>query len=63
LLWISERLGELTFSSPTLYLTRLKKLGVASENLVAAVKDGGRSDRVKILCARCRRATTLTTNE
>jgi hydrogenase-4 component H len=59
--WIAEKLGELTYSSPTLYLSRLKSLGIADENIVSALKDRGRSDRVKILCARCRRETTLTT--
>lgn len=58
LLWISERLGELTYSSPTLYLSRLRNLGLVDENLIAPVKDNGRSDRFKILCARCRRETT-----
>jgi len=61
--WISERLGELTYSSPTLYLARLKHLGIIDENIISALKDCGRSDRVKILCARCRRETTLTTKE
>jgi formate hydrogenlyase subunit 6/NADH:ubiquinone oxidoreductase subunit I len=60
LLWISARLGELAFSSPTLYLSRLKALGIADQNLISALKDNGRSDRVRILCARCRRETTLT---
>jgi len=59
--WISEKLGELTYSSPTLYLLRLKRLGIIDENIVSALRDFGRSDRVKILCARCRRETTLTT--
>jgi len=59
--WIAERIGELTFSSPTLYLARLKSLGITDENTIAALKDYSRSDRVKILCARCRRETTLTT--
>ena len=59
--WISEKLGELTYSSPTLYLSRLKSLGIIDENIISALKDNGRSDRVKILCARCRRETTLTT--
>jgi len=59
--WISEKIGELTYSSPTLYLSRLKSLGIIDENIVSALKDKGRSDRVKILCARCRRETTLTT--
>ncbi len=57
--WISERIGELTYSSPTLYLSRLKSLGIIDKNIVSALKDHGRSDRVKILCARCRRETTL----
>ena len=56
--WISERIGELTYSSPTLYLSRLKSLGIIDENIISALKDNGRSDRVKILCARCRRETT-----
>ncbi len=78
--WISQKLGELAYSSPTLYLSRLKSLGIIDENIISALKDkgrspslklrgtalrslgeGGRSDRVKILCARCRRQTTLTT--
>ncbi|MBN1522330.1 MAG: 4Fe-4S dicluster domain-containing protein [Candidatus Aureabacteria bacterium] len=59
--WISERIGELTYSNPTLYMSRLKSLGIVDENIVSALKDHGRSDRVKILCARCRRESTLTT--
>ncbi|OGW81424.1 MAG: hypothetical protein A3G33_01075 [Omnitrophica bacterium RIFCSPLOWO2_12_FULL_44_17] len=58
--WVSEKIGELTYSSPTLYLSRLRELGVVDENLVAPFKDCGRSDRVKILCAQCRRQTTMT---
>jgi len=59
--WITEKIGELSFSSPTLYLSRLKGLGIIDENIISGLKDQGRSDRVKILCARCRRETTLTT--
>jgi len=59
--WISEKIGELTYSNPTLYLSRLKSLGIVDENILAAFEDKGRSDRIKILCARCRRQTTLTT--
>ncbi|GAI63376.1 unnamed protein product, partial [marine sediment metagenome] len=47
----------------TLYLSRLKSLGIIDENILSIFKDQGRSDRVKILCARCRRETTLTTKE
>ncbi len=59
--WIAERIGELSFSSPTLFYSHLKDLGVVDENIISALKDQGRSDRMKILCARCRRETTLTT--
>jgi len=59
--WISEKIGELTYSNPTLYLSRLKGLGIIDENITSVLKGNGRSDRVKILCARCRRETTLTT--
>ncbi len=61
LLWIAERLGELSYSNPTLYQSRLKSLGVMDETLLSAAREYGRADRVKILCARCRRQTTLTT--
>jgi len=61
--WISEKIGELSYANPTLYLSRLKSLGIVDENIISALKDEGRSDRVKILCARCRRETTLTTKE
>jgi formate hydrogenlyase subunit 6/NADH:ubiquinone oxidoreductase subunit I len=59
--WIAEKIGELTYSNPTLYLSRLRALGIIDENTLLAMRDQGRSDRVKILCARCRRTTTLTT--
>ena len=59
--WVAERIGELTYSNPTLYLSRLRSLGVIDENILASSKDRNRSDRVNILCARCRRETTLTT--
>ena len=61
--WIAEKIGELAYSNPTLYLSRLKGLGIVDDNIISAMKDYGRSDRVKILCARCRRETTLTTKE
>jgi formate hydrogenlyase subunit 6/NADH:ubiquinone oxidoreductase subunit I len=60
--WISEKLGELSYSNPTLYQSHLKTLGVIDDNLLAHCRDNGRSDRVKILCAQCRRKTTLTTS-
>jgi formate hydrogenlyase subunit 6/NADH:ubiquinone oxidoreductase subunit I len=59
--WIAEKLGELSYSSSTLYQSRLQDLGLIDGNLLAVGKDQGRSDRIKILCAPCRRSTTLTT--
>jgi formate hydrogenlyase subunit 6/NADH:ubiquinone oxidoreductase subunit I len=59
--WIVDRVGEMAYSSPTLYLSRLKELGLVSNNLVVPADGKGRSERVKILCARCRRQTTLAT--
>lgn len=59
--WIAEKIGELSFSNPTLYQSRLKSLGVVDESILSASKDYGRADRIKILCARCRRETSLTT--
>jgi hydrogenase-4 component H len=59
--WLALRLGELSFSSPTLFLLRLHRLGAAELPLNRATTEGSRADRVKILCARCRRKTTLTT--
>jgi formate hydrogenlyase subunit 6/NADH:ubiquinone oxidoreductase subunit I len=60
--WIAEKIGELSYSSPTLYFSHLKSLGIIDDNLIQASRDYGRSDRVKILCARCRRESTLTTS-
>lgn len=57
--WIAEKIGELAFSSPTLYLARLEGLGIVDDNIISALKSHGRSDRGKILCARCRRETTF----
>jgi len=59
--WIVEKVGELSFSNPTLYLSRLKRLGIVDENIISVLANQGRSDRVKILCASCRGETTLTT--
>ena len=61
LAWICERVGELSYASPTLYLSLHKQLGLVDQNILSTVKDQGRADRFKILCARCRRETTLPT--
>jgi hydrogenase-4 component H len=59
LLWIARRLSARSFSSPTLYLTWLRALGAVDDNLVTPAREDFRSDRFKILCARCRRRTAV----
>lgn len=58
LLWIYERLGELAFSNPTTYISALKNLSLAYEEISPATQLT-RQDRLKILCHRCRREITL----
>ena len=55
--WIAKRLGPLCFSNASLLLFYLKHSGL-TPNDEPSVKDGRellRSDRMKILCPRCRR--------
>jgi hypothetical protein len=52
-------LDTLAYSSATLYLADLKMLGVITEELIESAKELTRSDRIRILCANCRRKTTL----
>lgn len=57
--WIAKRLGPLAFSNPTLFMSRLRELHLLDESIVDVVKDLTRSDRMRIVCAKCRRKTTL----
>jgi len=63
LLWIAKEIGELSYSNPTIYMTRLKELGLSDQDVKASQEYASRSDRMKVLCARCRRKTTLTTEK
>jgi hydrogenase-4 component H len=57
--WIAKKLGPLAFSNPTLFMESLKGMGVA-QNIAQSARDYVlRSDRVKVLCSKCRRRTTL----
>ena len=56
--WIAAHLGELSFSNPTLYLSQMQGWGLVDSG-GGPVKEGWRPDRFKILCAHCRRETTL----
>ncbi len=57
--WVTKKLGPLAFSNPTLFINSLKGMGFAAD-VVEAIKDYAlRSDRVKVLCAKCRRKATI----
>ena len=58
--WIAEKIGPLAFSNPTLFLSKLKVLGIVDKDLGRTVIEGlTRGDRMKIICAKCRRKTTF----
>ncbi len=57
--WVARKLGPLAFSNPTLFIASLKGMGFTEGVLQAARDYVLRSDRVKILCAKCRRRATL----
>ena len=63
LLWISDRVGELSFANPTLYLSQQQQLGLLDTNGLPPTASENHSDRFRILCAPCRRETTLTTRD
>jgi len=58
LLWIARRVGPAAYTNPTLMLPLIESL---SPSAAAAAERGGgfgRSDRVRVLCPRCRRIST-----
>ncbi len=57
--WIVKRLGPLSFSNPTLFISSLKGMGFSDEVFQVAKEDLLRSDRIKVLCAECRRKATI----
>ncbi len=60
LVWIEEKIGSLAFSNPTLFLSKLKSLGIVDEDIgKAMLEDLTRGDRMRIVCAKCRRKTTF----
>ena len=63
LAWICAQVGELSYANPTLYLSHHKQLGLLDANILAATRGRGHAERFQILCARCRRETTLTTRD
>ena len=61
ILWVARKLGPLTFSNASLMLFYLKNLNLALDerSLPKEETEFIRSDRIKILCPRCRREAVL----
>lgn len=57
--WLARKLGPLAFSNPTLFIASLKRMGFDEELFQTAKEYVGRSDRVRILCAKCKRKATI----
>jgi len=58
--WLVRKLGPLAFSNPSMFISSLKGMGF-SEDILQTVKESAlkRSDRIKVLCAECRRKATI----
>lgn len=61
ILWVARKLGPLTFSNASLMLLNLRNLGLALIEKPTPKEESEfiRSDRIKILCPRCRREAVL----
>lgn len=57
--WITEKVGDSVFSNPTLYLLKLKSLGLVYYEDIVGLIPFKRARRQLILCHRCRRESTL----
>jgi formate hydrogenlyase subunit 6/NADH:ubiquinone oxidoreductase subunit I len=58
--WLVKKIGPLSFSNPTLFMSSLKEMSIP-EDVLQGAKDASiiRSDRIKVLCAKCRRSATI----
>jgi formate hydrogenlyase subunit 6/NADH:ubiquinone oxidoreductase subunit I len=58
--WLVKKLGPLAYANPTLFLSSLRSMALSAD-VAAVAKDAAltRDDRLKLLCARCRRQTTI----
>ncbi|MDD2752202.1 MAG: 4Fe-4S dicluster domain-containing protein [Candidatus Omnitrophica bacterium] len=59
--WVAEKIGPLSFSNPALFLFYLRILDLALQDQPQRKQDLElrRSDRIKILCPRCRREAAI----
>jgi hydrogenase-4 component H len=61
IIWVARRLGPLSFSNASLMLAYLGNIGLAlkEKNSPKETSEFLRSDRIKILCSRCRREAVI----
>ena len=59
LLWIARRVGPSAYSNPTLFFPVLDSLSPSVARLPERGEDITRSDRMRVLCPKCRRISTL----
>jgi hydrogenase-4 component H len=59
LLWIARRVGTSAYSNPTLMLPLLEHLSPGTTSPTERDDAPGRSGRVRVLCPKCRRISTL----
>jgi len=60
LLWLAERLGTKAFNNQTVFLTKMKELGLADEETpVPQISEVLREDLNRVLCPTCRRAAMM----
>ncbi len=57
--WITEKVASAAFSNPTLYLSKLKSLGLSFYEDIVGLIPFKRARRNLILCHKCRREATL----
>jgi len=57
--WVARKLGPLAFSNPTLFVSALKEMGFAQKIVEPARDYILRNDRLKVLCAKCKRKATI----
>ncbi len=58
LLWLYDKLGNLAYSNPGIFLTYLENLDLARRDRLKE-RPSHRSDRIRILCPECRRELTV----
>lgn len=59
IIWIARRVGEAAFTNPTLMLTLLQDSANLKNEVPKPAKGARRADRIRILCHKCRKTTTL----